>query len=49
MVVVICTALRFIFGGGDGELSVAVNDSFVVGLLDEINPLVDSLKGFVIK
>ena len=49
VVVVICTALRFIFGGGDGELSVAVNDSFVVGLLDEINPLVDSLKGFVIK
>ena len=49
VVVVICTALRFIFGGGDGELSVAVNDSFVVGLLDEINPLVDSLKGFIIK
>ncbi len=48
-VVVICTALRFIFGGGDGELSVAVNDSFVVGLLDEINPLIDSLKGFIIK
>lgn len=49
VVVVICTALRFIFGGGDGELSVAVNDSFVVGLLDEINPLIDSLKGFIIK
>lgn len=49
VVVVICTALRFIFGGGEGELSVAVNDSFVVGLLDEINPLIDSLKGFIIK
>ena len=49
VVVVICTALRFIFGGGDGELSVAVNDSFVMGLLDEINPLIDSLKGFIIK
>lgn len=49
VVVVICTALRFIFGGGDGELSVAVNESFVVGLLDEINPLIDSLKGFIIK
>ncbi len=49
VVIVICTALRFIFGGGDGELSVAVNDSFVVGLLDEINPLIDSLKEFIIK
>ena len=49
VLLVICTALRFIFGGGEGELSVAVNDSFVIGLLDEINPLVDSLKGFVIK
>ncbi len=49
VLLVICTALRFIFGGGEGELSVAVNDSFVVGLLDEINPLIDSLKEFVIK
>ena len=49
VVIVICTALRFIFGGGDGELSVAVNNSFVVGLLDEINPLIDSLKEFIIK
>ncbi len=49
VLLVICTALRFIFGGGEGELSVAVNDSFVIGLLDEINPLVDSLKEFVIK
>lgn len=49
VVVVICTALRFIFGGGEGEFAVAVNDSFVIGLLDEINPLIDSLKGFIIK
>ncbi len=49
VLLVICTGLRFIFGGGDGELSVAVNDSFVVGLLDEINPLIDSLKEFIIK
>lgn len=47
VLLVICTGLRFIFGGGDGELSVAVNDSFVVGLLDQINPLVDSLKEFI--
>lgn len=47
VLLVICTGLRFIFGGGDGELAIAVNDSFVVGLLNQINPLIDSLKEFI--
>ena len=49
VLLVICTGLRFIFGSGDSEFSLAVNESFVIGLLDQINPLVDSLKEFVIK
>ena len=49
VLLVICTGLRFIFGGGDSEFSLAVNESFVIGLLDQINPLDDSLKEIVIK
>lgn len=46
---IICAALRFIFGSGESELSIAVNESFVVGLLDKINPLMDILKEFIVK
>ncbi len=44
VLVFICTILNFAFSGGDGEFSVAVNESFVIGLLDNINPFVNSLK-----
>lgn len=47
VLLVVCTGLRFIFGGGEGEFSVVVNESFVVGLLDKINPLVESLSEFI--
>lgn len=46
---IICTALRFIFGDGESELSIAVNESFVISLLDKINPLMDLLKEFIVK
>lgn len=49
VLLVICTGLRFILGGGESELSIAVNESFVVGLLDKINPFVDSIKEIVVK
>ena len=47
VLLVICTGLRLIFGGEEGKFAVAVNDSFVVGLLDKINPMLDSLKEIV--
>lgn len=45
----LCTILDFLFAKGDGELSVAVNDSFVIGLLDNINPFINNLKEMLIK
>ena len=45
----ICTILDFLFAKGDGELSVAVNDSFVIGLLDNINPFINNLKEMLVK
>ena len=49
VLVFICTVLRLVFSNGDSELSLAVNDSFVVGLLDYVNPFVESLKELIIK
>lgn len=49
VLLVLCTGLRLIFGGADSEFAVAVNESFVIGLLDKINPLVDSLKEIILK
>lgn len=44
VLVFLCTVLDFIFSSGDGELAKAVNDSFVIGLLDNINPFINNLK-----
>lgn len=45
----LCTILDFLFAKGDGELSAAVNDSFVIGLLDNINPFINNLKEMLVK
>ena len=42
--VFICTVLDFLFGNSDSAMSEAVNDSYVMGLLDNINPFINSLK-----
>lgn len=47
--VVICTALRFIFGDSESEMSTVVDESFVVGLLEKINPFIDSFKEYIAK
>lgn len=39
----ITTILKVLFSGGDSEISTAVNGSYVVGLLDNINPFIKSL------
>ncbi len=44
VIIFICTILELIFSGSDGEIAKAMNDSFVVGILDKINPFVKSLK-----
>lgn len=44
VIVFLCTVLDFIFASGDGEMANAVNDSFVIGLLDNINPFINNLK-----
>lgn len=44
VIVFICTFLDIIFANGDGEISDMVNNSYVVGLLDNINPFIKSLK-----
>lgn len=49
VIIFICTILDFLFAKGDGELSVAVNDSFVIGLLDNINPFINNLKEMLVK
>ncbi len=43
VIVFICTILQFIFAGGDNEIAKAVNESYVVGLLENINPFIKSL------
>ena len=44
VLILICTVLEFIFANGSGELAAAVNNSKVIGLLDNINPFINSLK-----
>lgn len=44
VLVFICTILNFALSNGDGELSTAVNESFVINILDYINPFINSLK-----
>lgn len=43
VIIFISTILEIIFAGGNNELSTAVNNSYVVGLLDNINPFIKSL------
>ncbi len=43
VIIFISTILKVLFAGGDSEFSTAVNDSYVVGLLDNINPFIKSL------
>lgn len=49
VIVFVCTVLEFIFANGDGEMATAVNDSFVIGLLDNINPFINNLKEMLVK
>ncbi len=44
VVVFICTVLQVLFSAGDNEIAKAVNESYVVGLLDNVNPFIKSLK-----
>ena len=44
VLVLICTVLEFVFANGNSELAAAVNDSKVIGMLDNINPFINSLK-----
>ncbi|MBR5246965.1 MAG: CvpA family protein [Clostridia bacterium] len=46
VVIFICTILTVFFASGDNELADAVNNSFVVDMVDKINPFVKSLKEF---
>ncbi len=43
VIIFISTILKVLFAGGDSEISTAVNSSYIVGLLDNINPFVKSL------
>lgn len=49
VLIFLCTVLNFIFAGGEGELANAVNNSVVVGLLDDINPFINNLKEMLVK
>ncbi len=49
VLVFLCTVLNFIFASGEGELAVAVNDSAIVGLLDDINPFINNFKEMLMK
>ena len=44
VMVFVCTVLEFLFSGSEGEFAQAVNQSYVINLLDNINPFVESLK-----
>lgn len=44
VIVFVCTFLELIFANGESEISNAVNNSYVIGLLDNINPFIKSLK-----
>ncbi len=43
VIIFISTLLKLIFAGGESEFSAMVNSSYVVGLLDNINPFIKSL------
>ena len=45
VVIFICTILTVFSASGDNELADAVNNSFVVDMVDKINPFIKSLKG----
>ncbi len=49
VVVFLCTVLEFVFANGDGEMTVAVKESFVINLLDNINPFINNLKEMLVK
>lgn len=44
VLIFLCTILTVFFASGDSELAKAINDSVVVNLIDDVNPLVNSLK-----
>ncbi len=44
VIIFICTILTVFFASGDNELADAVNNSFVIDLVDKINPFIKSLK-----
>ncbi len=44
VIVFICTFLEILFSNGDNEIANAVNNSYVIGLLDNVNPFMKSLK-----
>lgn len=44
VLVFVCTILNLALSNGDGELSNAVNESFVINILDYVNPFINSLK-----
>ncbi len=44
VLVFVCTILNLALANGDGELSTAVNESFVINILDYVNPFINSLK-----
>jgi uncharacterized membrane protein required for colicin V production len=43
VIIFISTLLKLIFAGGESEISTMVNSSYVIGLLDNINPFFESL------
>lgn len=44
IIVFVCTFLELIFSNGNNEIASAINNSYVIGLLDNINPFIKSLK-----
>lgn len=44
VVVFVCTIMKLLFAGSDNEIGKMVNDSYVVGFIDNINPFIESLK-----
>ena len=43
VIIFISTILKVLFAGGESEISTMVNGSYVVGLLDNVNPFIKSL------
>ncbi len=44
VLVFVCTILNLALSNGDSELSTAVNNSFIINILDYVNPFINSLK-----